>query len=370
MVTESKTFGTAAKRWEGVGPYYAMFPTHFSDAVVKEYTSPGELVFDPFAGRGTAVFSSASLDRIGIGIEINPVGWVYAKVKLAPAPFSSVKNRLEKIINLADGFSEEALNLPFFFQKCFSKYVLNFLVASRAELDWRKDSCDRTLMAFLLIYLHGKRGQAFSNQMRQTKAMSPQYSIKWWEERQLDPPEIHILDFMTKRLEWRYSKGTLEESGSEVFWDDAVERVVSLPEWFLKYGLPKATLLLTSPPYYGVTNYHYDQWLRLWLLGYEATASVKRGPYQGRFDDADEYKNMLENVFRNSTAILSKDSVIYVRTSNESFTKETTREVLKRIFPNKNFTEHAQPFKKPTQTHLFGDKAPKPGEVDMILTPN
>ena len=29
----------------------------------------------------------------------------------------------------------------------------------------------------------------------------------------------------------------------------------------------KRTLFFTSPPYYGVTNYFYDQWLRFWLLG-------------------------------------------------------------------------------------------------------
>ncbi len=33
----------------------------------------------------------------------------------------------------------------------------------------------------------------------------------------------------------------------------------------------------------------------------------------------------------------------------------------------KRLDEIYQPFQQPTQTHLFGDKTPKQGEVDLIL---
>ncbi len=369
MVNKGRSYDTAIKRWEGFGPYYAMFPTRFADAVVKEYTSPGDMILDPFAGRGTAVFSSAALDRIGIGIEISPVGWIYAKVKLVPAPLEEVQARLLEIGEHTDRFAGEAEALPEFFKKCFVPSVRRFLLASRYKLDWRKNICDRTLMALLLIYLHGKRGQAFSNQMRQTKAMAPQYSIDWWSKRKMDPPEISSVAFMGKRIQWRYAKGIMEENGSEVFLDDAVNRLPSLKTWLGNRGLPQPNLLLTSPPYFGVTNYHYDQWLRLWLLGYEADASARRGPHQGRFGNAVSYQSLLQNVFHYAASVVSDDAVIYVRTSNQTFTRETTRRALLDAFPNKQLSEHIRPFIKPTQTHLFGDKTPKPGEIDLVLTP-
>ena len=43
----SRGYGTPADRWAGMGPYYAMFPTAFSDAVVEKYSRPGDLVLDP-----------------------------------------------------------------------------------------------------------------------------------------------------------------------------------------------------------------------------------------------------------------------------------------------------------------------------------
>ena len=67
-------YGTAEARWAGVGPYYAMFPTTFADEVVREYTQIGDAVLDPFAGRGTAIYSAAIQQRHAVGVEINPVG--------------------------------------------------------------------------------------------------------------------------------------------------------------------------------------------------------------------------------------------------------------------------------------------------------
>jgi hypothetical protein len=134
--------------------------------------------------------------------------------------------------------------------------------------------------------------------------------------------------------------------------------------------IPKATLLLTSPPYFGVTNYHYDQWLRLWLLGFGTSAYVARGPYQGRFTNHAAYQKLLKTVFHRAAKAVQNNAVIYVRTSKDPFTKDATLKALLAAFPKKTILEKSQPFRTPTQTHLFGDKTPKPGEVDLILTPS
>lgn len=367
MANSRKTYENAAKRWEGVGPYYAMFPTHFSDAVVSEFTQPGDSILDPFSGRGTAIFSALASDRIGIGIEINPVGWVYAKTKLNPAPPARVIARLLEINEEASTFTRAAEKLSDFFHYCFAPVTRQFLLAARAKLDWKKNQCDRTLMSLLLIYLHGKQGQAFSNQMRQTKSMAPQYSIDWWKKRNMTPPEIEPVNFMLKRINWRYAKGAMEENGSEAFWDDAVTRLPMLGKWIAERGLSKPSLLLTSPPYFAVTNYHYDQWLRLWLLGYSEDTKKKLGPHQGRFIDASSYTQLLCKTFSSASKVLDDNATVYVRTSNSEFTRETTRQALLEAFPNKSLVEYCQPFNKPTQTHLFGDKTPKAGEIDFVM---
>src|SRR6266850_1800449 len=158
-------FGTAAARWAGVGPYYAMFPSAFCDAVIEKYSAEGDTILDPFAGRGTALYSAATSGRHALGMELNPVGWVYSRTKLSPAEQEQVELRILQIRAAAHRHSRAATELPTFFRHCFSFEVRKFLLSAKHLLNWRQNKTDRTLMAFLLIHLHGKVSDSFSNQM-------------------------------------------------------------------------------------------------------------------------------------------------------------------------------------------------------------
>jgi hypothetical protein len=129
------------------------------------------------------------------------------------------------------------------------------------------------------------------------------------------------------------------------------------------------TLLLTSPPYCGVTNYHYDQWLRLWLLGGPPSALALSGRYRGKFADQKKYKKLLFDVFSQSKPLLHKDAVVYVRTDHRELTLQMTTDVLKEVFPKKRMFRRHQHIERPTQTHLFKNKIEKSAEVDIVLLP-
>ena len=357
---DSNALPVHAERWAALGPYYAMFPLEFVKNIVKTYTTYQDSVLDPFAGRGSSIFIASALGRVGAGVEISPVGWVYSKVKIAPASPSKVTERMREVIALSGHYKDVAQGLPVFFKYCYSKDVLNFLIAARENLDWKANKTDRSLMAILLVYLHGKYNQSLSNQMRQTKAMSPEYSIQWWKEQTLSPPNIDIKDFLNKRIKWRYELGYKNYTDAYIAFGDARKKLCSLPGEGYK-------LLLTSPPYFGVTNYHYDQWLRLWLLGAPSIPVTKKGNLSNRFGNEDEYIDLLEAVFETSAELMRKDSVIYVRTDAREFTLDVTLDALRDAFPKKKMRIEMHPLKKLSQTGLFGDKSPKPGEVDVIL---
>ena len=362
-------FSNPIGRWAAVGPYYAMFPLEFAFDVVGKYSKEGELVLDPFAGRASSIFAAATQNKEGIGIEINPVGWVYGKAKLNPAPLLAVEKRLTTLISMSKESCKQFSKLPEFFEMCYSDQVLTFLLTTRDELNWQKDCVDRTLMAFLLIYLHGKLGEGLSNQMRQTKAMGPNYSVRWWQEHGRKPPEIQIEDFLLQRIRWRYAKGLpTVTSESKVELGDSTEILPNLVKKVNCGEQRKCSLLFTSPPYQGITNYHEDQWLRLWLLGGDPKPGYAEKKHKGKFLSKDSYRQLLESVFKSVSKLMSEDGTVYVRTSAREFTFNTTKQILRQYFSSWKEKIIENPFPLKTQTHQFGDTGKKPGEMDIILT--
>jgi DNA methylase len=362
--TQESCYGTAASRWAGVGPYYAMFPVSFATAAVKEHTKPGDCVFDPFAGRATSLFAAASEGRVGLGIEINPVGWVYGKAKLQTAECEDVEERIRWLGTKAKNYRRVAKKLPQFFDRCFYPEVREFLLAARDLLDWRRKKTDWTTMALLMIDLHGKRESALSNQMRQTKAMSPQYAIRWWKERDLAPPEREPVEFMLKKVKWRFAKGHLDSGSGRIYLGDCQ---AILSRWENQPPETKAKLLLTSPPYYGVTNYFYDQWLRLWLLGGPEKPQSPGDSSKRKFENKQDYVAMLRHVFAKSKPLLKRNAVVHVRTDARQFTREATIEALELAFPSKKLRSEKHSLPDFTQTALFDSELETKGEFDFVM---
>jgi len=364
-----RTYQNAIGRWAAVGPYYAMFPNEFAFDVVFRFTETGDWVLDPFAGRFSSIYAATSQQRNGIGIEINPVGWVYGQVKLHPAPQEDVEDRLKEISQRARFFGVRSRQkLPDFFSHCYAPRVLSFLLAARHDLDWEKDPVDITLMSLILIALHAKLGSGLSNQMRQSKAMAPDYSVRWWTEREMVPPNLDPLEFMQQKIEWRYKQGRPEETRESLaILADCTTELEQIILTVEKGEQPRFKLLLTSPPYYNITHYHYDQWIRYWMLGGPNSPSKAKDKHRGRFSSKAAYQKLLDSVFEQVARIMADNAIIYVRTDKRPFTLETTRNVLMKHFSDWEMEETDQPFDGQTQTALFGDFSRKPGEVDIVM---
>lgn len=363
-------FSYAESRWARLGPYYAMFPMDFACSVISKYSKQGDLVLDPFAGRGSGTFAAAALARKTHGIEINPVGWLYSAVKLCPAPKRDVLRRLNEVIEISSQYSTEASSMGEFYICCFSLNVLCFLLAARKELKWKTDNVDSTLMAIILHYLHGKRGSSLSNQMPMAKSTSIQYSIDWWKSKgYFTPPNIDVLSFFTSRITWRYGRGRVDYSnrGHVVLSDSTTE--LKLLQSKCAESNTKIDLLFTSPPYYGVTNYHVDQWLRLWMLGGPDKPTVLGEKHKGRFNSMPDYEELLDVVFGECAKMLSNKAVVYVRTDYREFTLKTTKIALKKHFPDHKMTETFDFCTSKSQTELLNNTTEKVCEVDLLLQP-
>lgn len=368
--TGKNRLSTPVGRWASIGPYYAMFPIPFAFDVVEKHCPPGGAVLDPFAGRGSSVYAAAATGRYGCGIEINEVGWLYGKAKLQPAPEAAVLERSAAVGSRSHEICDaEVDSLPEFFHHCYTRRVLRYLLAARKWLRWKEDAADATLMALILVYLHGAKEKSFSNQMRQGKAMAPEYSVKWWRERHMTPPDVEPESFMEQRIRWRYAKGLPALHNGALRLGDSISELDKIRREVHVGAMPPFDLLFTSPPYYNVTSYHYDQWLRLWMLGHDAHPSKTGGDWRNGFWSQSDYRMLLESVFTKCVAVMKPEATVWVRTDAREFTKSVTIETLSATFPDKKLTITLSPLTKGSQTALFGDKSQKPGEIDLLLQP-
>lgn len=360
-------FQNAESRWARLGPYYAIFPLDFAFEVVEKYSKEDDFIIDPFAGRGSSIYAGGVLGRHSLGIEINPVGWLFGSTKLFPADKNDVADRLLEIYSKRNYYTRAIEKLPVFYRMCYCDEVLKFLLAARNYLNWRINSVDATLISIILVYLHGKLGGALSNQMKMTKSMGMQYSIDWWKKQNLiKPPEINPAQFILDKINWRYEKGKPNVFDSRILYGDSTVEISKIIPKSVETGI-KFSLLFTSPPYCSVTNYYADQWLRLWLLGGPETPKAILDKHKGRFISKDIYTNLLDTVFADCAVLMDKRSTIYVRTDNRDFTFYITLHILKKHFPKHDILINESLYTKKTQTEIFGNNSENNGEVDIIL---
>ncbi len=197
--------------------------------------------------------------------------------------------------------------------------------------------------------------------------MAPDYSVRWWRARGLRPPDLDPSEFLSARIRWRYAKGTPNLETSEVKLGDSTRILSRLAGATQRGERERFNLLFTSPPYYAVTNYRLDQWLRLWFLGGPERPRRMGGPWEGKVESAPGYTNLLQRTFALCSQLMADGATVYVRTDARPFTLGTTIAALQGAFPGKPIKTIRRPLTGKSQTRLHGDKTPKPGEVDLVL---
>ena len=253
-------------RLNAICPYFTMFPLSFPLAVIRRASRKDEVVFDPFCGRGTTSFAARVLGASTVAIDTSPIAVAATSAKLVNAVTPC------KIIAEAEAILRMPLegDLPRgqFWHMAYRRRVLAALCTLRSELlkDCRSDT-RKALRGILLGALHGplhRSGSStyLSNQSPRTYAPKPRYAIAFWKQNEFRAPDVSVLDVISERA-YRFYARLPTKVQHRVRCGDA--RSYS----FMRSacGSEKPTLIVTSPPYYGLRTYVADQWLRNWFLG-------------------------------------------------------------------------------------------------------
>lgn len=306
-------------RFHALCPYFAMFPESFVERWVRRLTKPGDAVLDPFCGRGTTPFQSLLMGRVPVATDVNPVAYVVSRAKTRAPAASSLRARLTRLEREfdADQYDAPAKQLPAFFRYAYKRPTLRQILFLRDRLDFRGSDTDCMLAALVLGSLHGEseRSPSFlSNQMPHTISTKPDYSVRFWRERGLRAPSRDVFQFLRGRIDYRYASPRPPSAGS-VWQTDMRE----LPRVAHGLELP-IRCVITSPPYFDVTSFEEDQWLRLWFLGGPPHPTRNAISVDDRHEEISKYWSMIGDLWRSLGQVVAKRAHVVVRIGSTRIT--------------------------------------------------
>ena len=213
---------SAEHKWYAFGRYYAMFPPSFPYYATEGLTDPGDMVLDPFVGRGNSLFCAMAQGRRAVGIDVNPLAYLYSAARCSFGVEQD--DLLQRLAEVADAVTPKDRKTRNSFEtRAWSPDVRGFLRSARRELDWRGNDVDRTLMGFVALHAQDKLSKTgLSNKLPPTIACSPDYAVRWWEDKGMNrPPDTDPIDSLADKICRRYRYGTPKFQGGQAYEGDS-----------------------------------------------------------------------------------------------------------------------------------------------------
>ena len=246
--------------------YRACFKPQLPRFFISRLTSPGDVVFDPFMGRGTTLLEAVLLGRDALGNDVNPVSRILVEARLAPPALSEVEARLEQLaLDARDGPAE----LPpdgfdvFFHPRTFDQ--IRRLRAWLIERDaaGRLDAVDRWIRMVAMNRLTGHSPGFFSVYTlppNQAASMERQRKNNARRGQAPEHRDVAALILRKTRALLRDPRPSDSAGRRRGFFRQSVAAPFD-------YHGPPVALAVTSPPFMDVVNYRQDNWMRCWFAG-------------------------------------------------------------------------------------------------------
>lgn len=242
--------------------YRACFKAQLPEFFIGRLTKPGEVVFDPFMGRGTTPVQAALMGRQAFGNDVNPLSTLLSRPRLRPISLNSVAAML-KGIDWSRGEIEREDLLAFYHPATLKKLeALRRWLAEHAPL--RADAVDPVADWIRMVAINRLSGHSpgfFSGRsMPPNQAVSIKAQIKINEKLGVEPPERDVAAVILKKSRTLLKDGC---APSQVRSSLHTGAAWSLP------GIADASvdLTVTSPPFLDIVQYAADNWLRCWFAG-------------------------------------------------------------------------------------------------------
>ena len=256
--------------------YRACFKPQLPAYFIDRLSSEGDLVYDPFSGRGTTAVEAALRGRRVAANDISPLSAIFARPRLEVPHVSEVDARLSAID--LEQKTRSTLDLSMFFHADTERELLNLRAYLNARRRSRSEDCiDRWIRMVATNRLTGHSPGFFSvYTLPPNQAVSAENQVRINQRLDQTPAYRNVRDLILK-------KSIQLQSGLTDTERDRLRRAAAHARFFegsadstraLEHG--SVQLTVTSPPFLDVVQYAKDNWLRCWFNGLDAQEIGRR----------------------------------------------------------------------------------------------
>ena len=285
--------------------YRACFKPQLPAFFIKRLSNPGDLVHDPFMGRGTTPLEAGLHGRKATGSDINPICAMMARPRFAPPTLAAIEQRLHSI-----PFSRY-LRAPKDLLVFYYPDTLNELAALRQylldrEAEGELDAVDDWIRMVALNRLTGHSTGFFSvYTLPPNQATSVVAQKRINSARNQTPPRRDVRAILLKKSRQLIKELAPTDLGM-------LRKAISKPGLFTAnaWETPRipsqsVTVVVTSPPFLNTVSYSDDNWLRCWFAGLDVK-SIRIT----QTSSVDGWQAAMTRVFKELARVLTQDGFI------------------------------------------------------------
>jgi len=287
----------ASRAWGHKLHSLCSYPSKIKPAIahflVKEFTNPGEKILDPFSGIGTIPLEACLQGRVGLASDLNPLAWWGSVAKTRFPPKKAVEEVMREISKLLENInvSETLEKYPiedevaqFFEEKTRAEILLvqNFLIHSIATTEGPRQAALCLVGTCCAHILHGNRPYALSRRSHNVIPIPPKGDFEYKS----------LIKSLTEKVDRTY-KNVPNSSYKPGDANQGSAFNLQIDE--------EVDCIITSPPFYGTTDFLRQNRVRLWFCGWDYEKQLnekKTGDFLEFRKTMDDYSNILQQFYQ------------------------------------------------------------------------
>lgn len=249
--------------WHSLCSYHGKLKPAIAHSLIQYFTKKGDVILDPMCGVGTIPFEACLAGRIGIGNDLSELAYVVTRAKLSKPQEKDVLDRLEFFKTyIEENKNNEATlveiqkyetfgfngKIPAYFHEETLKEIITLRRYFISHIKFVSD-VDCMIYAAFLHILHGNRPYALSRTSHPLTPYAPKGDFIY----------KNVIEHIKAKIRLSYKEPDFNNyvKGEAIYGD------------FADIYISNVDFVITSPPFADSIKFYMQNWMRLWLCGWE-----------------------------------------------------------------------------------------------------